>query len=101
MLGALILLLMGVHNYLRWQGSQYFGEVLRMTEGGFVVSDIKVGERTIDVGQETVVRRGRQEQDDGLQVGDRVMIVGESTPSGHIRAGLIRIIEDGPARFEK
>jgi len=86
---------------MRWQGSQYFGQIVRITDSGFVISDAKAKERIIDIDQKTAIRRGRQPQGGGLQVGERVIVVGKIGAGGHVHASLIRIVEDGPRRFEK
>ncbi|OGI21506.1 MAG: hypothetical protein A2808_00495 [Candidatus Moranbacteria bacterium RIFCSPHIGHO2_01_FULL_55_24] len=84
----------GAHSYLRWQGNHYFGEVIQITESGFVLSDAKAHERIIDTDKQTVVKEGVRTQQDGLQIGDQVIVVGEEKATGHIKAVLIRIIED-------
>jgi hypothetical protein len=91
---ASVLLLMGVQGYVRWQGKQYFGEITRLTDSGFVITDAKVKERMIEITSQTVVRRGVQREQDGFRVGDHVVVVGEMGAGGQIRAALIRIVKN-------
>lgn len=97
MLGILVvggLVFLGARSYGRWQRTHYFGEVVRMVNGSIVISDIEVGERLVDLDERTVIRRGRQIQPTGLQVGDLVIVVGDKKADGHIGAFMIRIVED-------
>ena len=89
------LFFMGVRSYMRWQEEQhYFGEIVRLTDGGFVISDAKSKESIIDLGEQTMVRLGTRILQNGLQVGDHVIVIGKRSADGHVKAALIRIVEN-------
>ncbi|OGZ45789.1 MAG: hypothetical protein A3C84_00765 [Candidatus Ryanbacteria bacterium RIFCSPHIGHO2_02_FULL_48_12] len=91
---AIVLSLMGVRGYMRWEDRQYFGEIIRITDMGFVITDSIVKERIIDVSDQTVVKKGPHTEQDGFHVGDHVIIVGEASTDGHVQATLVRIVEN-------
>ncbi|OGG72742.1 hypothetical protein A3A38_03720 [Candidatus Kaiserbacteria bacterium RIFCSPLOWO2_01_FULL_53_17] len=84
-----------VNMYARWQQDQYFGEVVRMTNGDIVIRDARVGERVIHVNETTAIIQGRKTAGP-LEAGDQLIVFGEAR-DGRIEASLIRVIDEGPA----
>lgn len=87
-----LFLFIGIHNYIHWHGGDYFGTISQMTENGFVITDANGRDRIVDLNKTTHIRRGPRSVQDGLRVGDRVIVVGDEGPDRHIQAALIRIV---------
>ena len=54
---ALLLLaaLIAVFSYAKWHDVNYFGKVLSVQENSVIISDLKVGERTILITDKTII----------------------------------------------
>lgn len=87
-----LFLFIGIHNYLHWHGGSYSGTVTQVTETSLVITDANGRERTIDTDETTRIRRGPRSLEDGLRVGDRIIVIGDVSSDRHIHATLIRII---------
>lgn len=84
-------LFIGIHNYLHWHGRDYFGEITQISGNRFVLAETHGHAYTVDMNNATRVRRGIRSFQNGLNVGDRVIVVGSETADGHIEAVLIRV----------
>lgn len=84
---------LGIRGFMRWDESQYFGKILRMTDSGFAISDVKTKERIVDITDQTVVKKGIHREQGSLRVGDQVMVIGGTAFDGHVKASLVRVVE--------
>lgn len=81
-------------NFLhRWGSHQYFGEIVEMKDGNFVIQGRGSERKTIFVTEETDYKKGTKAFRDVLHVGDKVMVLGPENDSGQIEAKLIRIFD--------
>ncbi len=88
-----VVALTAMRAYLWGQEQHYFGEVIRMTDSGVVISDPLLGERFVIIDATTVIRRGRDSAQ-RLQVGDR-LIVFSTDEEIAVHATFIRVVSDG------
>ena len=74
-------------------GHGAFGEVIEISDNGFVVKGRGDVEKIIIISEETVIKIGSETVEDGLQIGDRVVIIGSPNEDGQIEAKLIRVFD--------
>lgn len=79
-------------------GHGAFGEIIELNGAGFVIKGRGDVEKVIVTAEDTVIKRGRETIEDGLQVGDRVTIIGSPNAEGQIKAKLIRIFNGDEAQ---
>jgi hypothetical protein len=81
-------------NYLhRWAGGQYFGEIIEMNGGSFVIQGRGNDRLTVLITERTVIKKGTETIKDALQIGDRVIIFGPLNKKGRVESQLIRIFD--------
>lgn len=90
---AVIILIGGLRSYLRWTEVQYFGEIIEVKDGSFLIKTGEDGERLILMNQSTNLRRGREFLEEKLQIGDYVIIVGSPNQDGSVEARVIRLVK--------
>ena len=74
-------------------GHGAFGEIIELSGNGFVIKGRGDVEKIIITSEETVIKVGSKIVEDGLKVGDRVVIIGSPNEEGQIEAKLIRIFD--------
>ena len=74
-------------------GHGAFGEIIELSGNGFVVKGRGDVEKIIIISEETVIKIGSETVEDGLQIGDRVVIIGSPNEDGQIEAKLIRVFD--------
>jgi hypothetical protein len=86
-------------NYLhRWVGGQYFGEIIEMNGGSFVIRVHDDDRLTVLITERTAMKKGTEIIKDALQIGDRVIIFGPLDKKGRVESRLIRIFDqENPA----
>lgn len=72
-------------------GHGAFGEIIELNDTGFVIKGRGDVEKIIVTDEDTVIKKGRETIENGLQVGDRVTIIGSPNEEGQIEAKLIRV----------
>jgi hypothetical protein len=81
-------------NYLqRWAGGQYFGEIIEMNGGSFVIQGRGNDRLTILITERTIIKKGTETIKDALQIGDRVIIFGPLDKKKRVESQLIRIFD--------
>lgn len=75
------------------EGHGAFGEIIELSDSGFVIKGRGDIEKIIITSEETVIKMGRETVEDRLQVGDRVVIIGSPNEEGQIEAKLIRTFD--------
>lgn len=73
-----------------------FGEIIEIKDNSFVVKGRGDIEKIIVTTKETVIKNGMETIEDGLKVGDQVVIIGAPTSEGQIEAKLIRVMPRKP-----
>ena len=73
------------------EGHGAFGEIIELKDDGFVIKGRGDIEKVIIISEETIVRRGRETEKDGLRIGEHVTIIGSFNEEGQIEAKLIRV----------
>lgn len=73
------------------EGHGAFGEIIELKDYGFVIKGRGDIEKVIIISEETIVRRGRETEKDGLRMGEHVTIIGSFNEEGQIEARLIRV----------
>lgn len=80
------------------EGHGAFGEIIEITDSptdtgqiGFVIKDRGDVEKIIITTEDTATRKGREVLEDGLKVGDNVVVIGSPNEEGQIEAKLIRV----------
>ena len=86
-------------NYLhRWAGGQYFGEIIEMNGGSFVIQGRGNERLVVLITEQTVIKKGTETIKDALQIGDRVIVFGPLDKKGRIESQFIRIFDpENPA----
>lgn len=92
---AFILVGLSIHTYYSWHDKQYFGEIINITETSITISDKRIGARTLEIHQDTVIKKGR-ESGVTLMQGMSVFITPNRT--NNKRAGFIRVVEHSPRK---
>jgi len=75
-------------------GHGAFGEIIEIKDNSFVIKGRENVEKVIITNEDTAITRGRETIKDGLNVGDRVVIIGSPNEEGQIEAKLIRIFSE-------
>ncbi len=91
LLFVIVVVLGGIRAYLHWASIQYFGEVVGIKDGSFVIRT-DGSEVPIFIDPDTLVRRGRGIWVRKLQVGDYVIVVGLPGEEGSVNARVVRVI---------
>lgn len=86
----------GARVYRNWADVQYFGKIIEIKNGNFLIKADEGGEKVILMDQYTAIRRGRRPVKEGLQVGSYIIVVGDPNPEGFIKAKVIRILDAPP-----
>ena len=73
------------------EGHGAFGEIIELQDTGFVIKGRGDVEKIIMVTEETIIRQGMKILENGLQVGDQVVVIGSPNEDGQIEAKLIRV----------
>lgn len=78
-------------------GHGAFGGIIELNDTGFVIQGRGDVEKVIIITNDTIIKRGRETMavEVGLQVGDKVTVIGSPNDEGQIEAKLIRIFDDG------
>ncbi len=79
-------------SFMRWQESHYFGKILSVGSGSFVLQDPHVGTRTFLITDKTYIGKWRTKLS-APNVGDEVFVVGEKTPDNLIEAFGVRVVD--------
>ena len=74
-------------------GHGVFGEIIEIKDNGFVVKGADNVEKIVIINQDTTITKGQETIQDGLKVGDNVVIIGSPNDEGQIEAKLIRIFD--------
>jgi len=77
------------------EGHGVFGEIIELKEDGFVVNGRDNMEKIVISNKNTVIKKGSENSEEALKVGDRVVIIGSPNKTGQIEAKLIRIFDEG------
>lgn len=88
---AIVILVGGLRSYIRWTEIQYFGEIIEIKDGDFLIKTGEDGEKLILTNQHTDIRRGRL-LEEKLQIGDYVIVVGSVNQDGFVEARVIRVV---------
>ncbi|MFA6193295.1 MAG: DUF5666 domain-containing protein [Parcubacteria group bacterium] len=81
-------------NYLhRWASGQYFGEIIEMNGGSFVIHGRGDDSLTFLITERTVIKKGTETIKDALQIGDRVIVFGPLDSNGRVESQLIRVFD--------
>lgn len=87
------------------EGHGAFGEIIELKDNGFVVKGRGDIEKVIITTKDIVIKKGMETIEDGLKVGDRVVIIGSPNEEGQIEAKLIRIfngeLKGSPMPFKR
>jgi hypothetical protein len=67
-----------------------FGEIIELKDNGFVIKGRGDTEKLIVITSDTVIKIGMETVEDGLKIGDRVVVIGSPNSEGQIEAKLIR-----------
>jgi len=86
--------LTAAHAYFRWTGNSYFGEIIAIERRGFTIREREHVERMILVTDRTIMKRGRKTLQNGLSVGEAVIVIGDPASTGAIEAKLIRVVRE-------
>lgn len=78
------------------EGHGVFGEIIELKDDGFVVKGQNDIEKIVITTKNTVIKKGMKTAQDGLRVGDRVVIIGSPNDQGQIEAKLIRVFDPEP-----
>jgi len=89
-----LLSFVAMRSYIHWTESSYYGEIVEITNEGFLVKETETIVRTVFLTEHTLIKRGRHSLNNGLNVGDKVIIIGSPDGAGRIEAKLIRLIGD-------
>ncbi len=73
-----------------------FGEVLEVSESGFIIKGPGEMEKTILTNEKTIIEKGREKISE-VRAGDWVTIIGSPNDQGQIEAKLIRVFNQPPA----
>jgi len=79
------------------EGHGAFGEIIELNpstgsgQNSFVIKGRGDMEKIVIIGQDTVIKKGKETVEDGLKVGDRAVIIGSPNEEGQIEAKLIRL----------
>lgn len=75
--------------------NQVFGEVVRLESDFFVISDARIGERTLYIPAGMTIKKGR-ETVQSLTTGDPVVVVTKPIGDDRLEAIFVRIVEQKP-----
>lgn len=92
---GLILIGLSIHTYYSWHDKQYFGEIVQVTDTSITISDKRIGTRTLEIHQDTVVKKGRISEV-ALMEGMSVIITTSRSNNQH--ASFIRVVEHPPRK---
>ena len=81
--------------------SYYSGEIIEITNGNLIIRGRGGIQETIAIERDTLIKKGEETVKDGLEIGDRVIVVGLPNESGQIEAKLIRILEGNETKNMK
>lgn len=73
------------------EGHGAFGEIIELKDNGFVMKGRGDIEKIVIIAGDTVIKRGMETIEDGLKIGDSLVIIGSPNEEGQIEAKLIRI----------
>ncbi len=83
----------GIRVYRQWSSVQYFGRIVEIKNGTFIIQGDEGAQKSIAIKPHTIIRRGRNPVMERLEIGDYVFVVGSPNPQGFIEARVIRILE--------
>lgn len=92
---GIILFIVGTQVWFLYHGrkSYYSGEIIEITNGNLIIRGRGGIQETIAIERDTLVKKGGETMKDGLEIGDRVIVVGLPNERGQIEAKLVRILE--------
>lgn len=93
---ALFMIAGGIRVYRNWASVQYFGKIVEIKNGDFLIRSDEDDERLILTNRNTIIRRGRQPVMEELKVGSYVIVVGNPAPGGSVEAEVVRILDIPP-----
>ena len=76
------------------EGHGAFGEIIEINENGFVIKGRGEMEKVIVTTNDTIIKKGAETIENNLEVGCRIVVVGEPNQDGQIEAKLIRIFDE-------
>ena len=84
----------GIKSWFFHHGEEtyYFGEIVQITDSGFIIKGREYTEKIITMNNDTVVRKKTKIAREELRVGNNVIVVGRPKADGRINAGLVRIL---------
>ncbi|MHB1316784.1 MAG: hypothetical protein ACYCZW_02925 [Minisyncoccota bacterium] len=88
----ILLFIMGIGSYIRWNGTHYFGKVVAVTEKGFVLDGRGSYTHFVDIDKNTKIKEGLRTIVESVHVGDKVIVVGVQEDNMNIKASLVRIM---------
>lgn len=86
--------LIAVFSYIKWREVYYFGTVTHVDDSAITITDPKLGERTIELTDSTIIKIGKHRVEQ-VSVGQRLIIIAEPDLDGSYHAESIRIV--GPS----
>ena len=93
---AVLIIFAGMKVYYRWASVQYFGKIVEIKNGGFLMQTDDEGEKFIATSSGTVIRKGRRPAAESLRIGDYLIVVGAPDKEGAIKADVIRVVNVMP-----
>lgn len=93
---AVLVIFAGTRVYHRWASVQYFGKIVEIKNGGFLIQTDSGVKKFVATNADTVIRKGRHSATESLLVGNFVFVVGAPDQEGAIKAKMIRIVEIRP-----
>lgn len=92
---GIILFIIGTQAWFLYHArkSYYSGEIIEITNSNLIIKGRRGIQETIAIERDTIIKKGKETVKDGLQIGDRVVVVGLPNERGQIEAKLIRILQ--------
>lgn len=89
---AVLIIFAGMRVYYHWASVQYFGKIVEIKNGGFLMQTDDEGKKLITTSPDTIIRKGRRSAVGILQTNDYVIVVGAPGENGVIKAEMIRVV---------
>lgn len=93
---AVLVIAGGIRVYYHWASVQYFGKIIEIKNGDFLIQTDEGVKKIILTTKGTIIRKGRYPITGKLQLGNYVIVVGAPNEKGFIEAKVIRVIEVPP-----
>lgn len=89
---AVFIIFAGMKVYYRWASVQYFGKIVEIRNGDFLMQTDDEEKKLITTSPDTIIRKGRRSAVGILQTSDYVIVVGAPDGNGVIKAEMIRVV---------